>query len=201
MVVVRPARPEVAPALSITHAGRSRPGLTACSWMATRLARRGRTARRQCPHGQPVTRLGAVAVSARLPAGDSGANGSAVLGSLANDYYDVLGEADFVVKERMYFGWGADVDAHGKRLGFDQMSTKVRQDLDVKGEGDLLRYAAGNVYFGSKGYSPISVQTSLHFLSLIPMGLSTSTAATSYLNDWTMILRPWWRSPLKTRFT
>jgi len=36
--------------------------------------------------------------------------------------------------------------------------------LDVKVERDLLRYAAGNVVFGSKGYSPISVQTSLHFL-------------------------------------
>lgn len=92
------------------------------------------------------------------------ADPDAKLGVLGNQYYDSLGEADFIVKERMYFGW----DDFARQ--FDDRRTLVMQDFDVPFEEGQAPYAAKNVMYGVKGYSPISVQTCLHFLRR-PTGL------------------------------
>jgi len=92
------------------------------------------------------------------------ANPHARLGVLGNQYCDSLGEGDFIVKERMYFGW----DDFARQ--FDQRRTLVMRNLDVPFEEGQAPYAAKSIMYGVKGYSPISVQTCLHFLRR-PTGL------------------------------
>jgi hypothetical protein len=110
------------------------------------------------------------------------ANPSATLGALGNSYLDLLGEADYVAKERMYFDWDSTTAARE----FDQRGTRIRQDLDVAIEDQFQRYCSVNVLYGFKGISPISVQSSLHFLRR-PTGLyymDSSDFAVSRLDDW-----------------
>jgi hypothetical protein len=88
----------------------------------------------------------------------------AFLGVLGNHYYDSLGAADFVVKERMYFAW----DDFARE--FDQRRTSVGQEFDLAWEDGQAPYVLKNLAYGVKGYSPISVQSALHFIRR-PTGL------------------------------
>jgi len=108
------------------------------------------------------------------------ANPEAVLGVLANQYYDSLGEADFVLKERMYFAW----DEFARE--FDDRRTSVAQDLDLAWEQGEAPYVAGALAHGVKGYSPISVQSAVHFLRR-PTGLlylGTGDFTPARLDEW-----------------
>ena len=85
-------------------------------------------------------------------------NPDARLGVLGNHYYDALGAADFIMKERMYFGH----DHKGEHFMDDR--THVCQDLDVWVEEELAPYITTNVCYGAKGFSPIAVQSAAHFV-------------------------------------
>ncbi len=86
------------------------------------------------------------------------AHPDAVVGCLGNDYYDALGEADFVLKERMYFLW----DDFARQ--FTDRATKTRMTLDVGFEtGEAPLYGAPLVY-GVKGYSSIAVRSGMGFM-------------------------------------
>lgn len=81
------------------------------------------------------------------------ADPDAVVGCLGNDYYDALGEADFVLKERMYFAW----DDFARE--FVDRSTKVQATLDVAQEVGETPLVGTQLAYGVKGYSPIALRT------------------------------------------
>ncbi len=86
------------------------------------------------------------------------ADPEAIVGVLGNDYYDALGETDFVLKERMYFAW----DEFARE--FNDRRTKVQATLDVgfeTGEAPLVSTA---LVYGVKGFSSIAVQTAVQFV-------------------------------------
>ena len=104
----------------------------------------------------------------------------AVIGVLGNQYYDTQGEADCIAKERMYWSW-VKFARH-----FDMRETRIRQDLDVAFENGDAFYAAKNVAYGFKGYSPWSVQSARHFVRW-PTGLNyfgTGDFFPDRLADW-----------------
>ena len=112
-------------------------------------------------------------------------NPKAILGILGNQYYDTLGVADFVLKERMYFAW----DRFGRE--FEDRRTVVSEDMDVDYETGQAPYAAKNVVYGVKGYNPIAVQSSLHFIRR-PRGLfyfGVGDFLPDRLSAWASILR------------
>jgi len=108
------------------------------------------------------------------------ADPDAILGTLGNDPYDALGEADFVVKERMYFGWepfARDLPDRG---------TVVSMTYDTAFEAGEAPLMPTRIVYGVKGYSSISVQTALHFVRE-PTGawyLGTGDHTPDRLDEW-----------------
>ncbi|MGC9318578.1 MAG: hypothetical protein ACP5KN_11175 [Armatimonadota bacterium] len=104
----------------------------------------------------------------------------AVVGVLGNDYYDALGAADFVLKERMYFVW----DGFAREL--TGRSTRVRQDLDVAFERGEAPLVPTRLAYGVKGYSSIAVRTARRFVRE-PTGLwylGTGDHIPELLDEW-----------------
>ena len=87
------------------------------------------------------------------------ANPKAILGVSGNQYYDLLGEADFIVKERVYFNWA---DEFASQIA--QRTTYIGQDIDASFEMNDRAFVAHNVCYGAKGLSPISVRSARHFV-------------------------------------
>jgi len=109
----------------------------------------------------------------------------AVVGVLGNNYYDTQGEADFVLKERMYWCW-VKFDRQ-----FDRRETRVQMDLGVAFEQGEAPYAGRNVAYGFKGYSPLAVQSARHFVRR-PTGLDyfgTGDFFPQRLDEWLATLR------------
>ncbi|MBT4816195.1 MAG: hypothetical protein HN742_09545 [Lentisphaerae bacterium] len=92
-------------------------------------------------------------------------NPAARLGVLSNQYYDALGEAHFALKELMYGDWALFA------RDFSHRCTRINSERDMAFERDQAPFIPGVVAHGAKGYSPISVQSSLHFLRH-PTGLT-----------------------------
>lgn len=86
------------------------------------------------------------------------ANPDAIVGTLGNDPYDALGEADFALKERMYFGW----EPFAREL--PDRGTVVSMGYDTAFEAGEAPLMPTHLVYGVKGYSSISVQTALHFI-------------------------------------
>jgi hypothetical protein len=104
----------------------------------------------------------------------------ATLSCLGNDCYDALGQADFVLKERMYFAW----DEFARE--FNERETKMRANLDVSFEtGEAPLYGVPLAY-GVKGYSPIAVRSGISFLreptGLLYLGTGDHTPPT--VDEW-----------------
>ena len=89
-------------------------------------------------------------------------NPNALLGLLGNAYYDTLGVADFIMKERMYFAW------HTHGLLYSDRDTRINSACDREFELGLAPYVAKPLVYGSKGRSPIAVQSAASTLSTIP---------------------------------
>lgn len=94
-------------------------------------------------------------------------NPKATLGVLSNQYFDSLGEADWCVKERMYFQW----DTGNGRTG-----VKIQKIFDRAFEEDETPYSAGTMGYGAKGFDPIPVQSAIHFVEH-PTGLTHTDAS------------------------
>jgi len=108
------------------------------------------------------------------------ADPDAIVGCLGNDYYDALGEADFVLKERMYFAW----DKFARE--FVDRNTKVQAILDVAQETGETPLVGTRVAYGVKGYSPVSVRTARGFVRE-PTGLwylGTGDHSPELLGEW-----------------
>lgn len=104
----------------------------------------------------------------------------AILGCLGNDYYDALAQADFVLKERMYFAW----EKFARE--FTDRETKVRADLDARFEQGEAPLVATRLAYGVKGYSSIAVQTARHLVRN-PTGLwylGTGDHSPQLLEEW-----------------
>ncbi len=86
------------------------------------------------------------------------ADPEAIVGTLGNDYYDALAVADFVLKERMYFGW----ETLGREL--DRRGTTVNMLRDLAFETGEAPLVATQLVYGVKGFSSIAVQTARHFI-------------------------------------
>lgn len=91
---------------------------------------------------------------------------------LGSHYYDILGVADGVVKERMYWNWDEYTSDY-----FDRKTTVIQDHpVDVEAETLIQPFVAKNLCYGFKGYSPLSVQSAKSFaryltgLSWISMG-------------------------------
>lgn len=100
-------------------------------------------------------------------------NPKATLGLLTNHYFDSLGIADWMMKEFVYGAWYSVERASGNdAVGHYQPATgsRVRKDKDRDFEEQEAPYIAGPIAYGAKGFSPIAVQSSLHFI-LRPSGL------------------------------
>lgn len=83
------------------------------------------------------------------------ADPEAVVGCLGNDYYDALGETDFVLKERMYFAW----DEFARE--FPDRKTKLQAVQDVAHETGESPLVGTHLAYGVKGYSSIAVRTGM----------------------------------------
>ena len=94
-------------------------------------------------------------------------NPEARLGNLSNHYLDMRGEADFLIKERMYWGWdrSSERDFPEDKDALRGVRTFVGQDMDASWEeGEApFTHGAGTLGYGAKGYSPIAVQSAAHF--------------------------------------
>jgi hypothetical protein len=88
-------------------------------------------------------------------------NPNAKVGVLANTYYDTLGECDYVMREKMYMDWDRR-EGYGKYY-FDRR-TQLSQIRDLDYEFRETPYITKNIIYGSKGYSPVSVQSAVNFL-------------------------------------
>lgn len=86
------------------------------------------------------------------------ADPNAVVGCLGNDYYDALAEADFVLKERMYFAW----DEFAREF-FDR-KTKLTATQDLSFETGEAPLYGTQLAYGVKGYSSIAVRTGIGFI-------------------------------------
>ncbi len=86
------------------------------------------------------------------------ADPEAIVGTLGNDYYDALAAADFIVKERMYFGW----EPFGREL--TGRGTVVSAQYDTAFETGEAPLVATQLVYGVKGFSSIAVQTARHFI-------------------------------------
>ncbi|HWB83819.1 MAG TPA: hypothetical protein VG675_06745 [Bryobacteraceae bacterium] len=95
-------------------------------------------------------------------------NPKATLGVLANQYFDSLGEADWTMRERMYFSWAGDEE--------NRTGVKVRKDLDNSFEANEAPYSAGPLVYGAKGFDPMAVQSEIHFIQR-PTGLLYTDAS------------------------
>jgi hypothetical protein len=84
---------------------------------------------------------------------------------LGNNYWDSLGIADGIIKERMYWAWHVNPTLYYNR------QTKIRKDLDNAWETEQLPFAAKNIAYGFKGYNPIAVQSAKNFV-VNPTGLN-----------------------------
>ncbi len=114
-----------------------------------------------------------------------GANPDAVVGILGNNYYDTLGEADFALKERMYWSW-VKFDRR-----FERRVTRVRMGMDAAFEDGEAPFAAKALAYGFKGYSPMAVQSAAHFVRR-PTGLNYFGAGDFFreqLDDWLATIR------------
>ncbi len=108
------------------------------------------------------------------------ADPDAVVGCLGNDYYDALGEADFVLKERMYFAW----DEFARE--FTDRKTGVQALLDLPQESGETPLIGTQVAYGVKGYSSIAVCTARGFVRE-PTGLwylGTGDHSPELLGEW-----------------
>ncbi len=112
------------------------------------------------------------------------ADADAILGVLGNDPYDALGEADFVLKERMYFGW----EPFGPELA--GRNTRVSMEFDIGFETGEAPLTPKLLVYGVKGYSSIAVQTALHFVRN-PTGLwylGTGDHRPETLDEWIEVI-------------
>jgi len=108
------------------------------------------------------------------------AHPEAVVGTLGNDYYDALAAADFVLKERMYFGW----EPFGREL--HERGTVVGMEYDTAFESGEAPLVATQLVYGVKGLSSIAVQTARRFIRR-PTGaiyLGTGDHAPENLHLW-----------------
>lgn len=104
------------------------------------------------------------------------ANPDAKIGILANNYYDTLGEADYVIKECMYMYWIDYVSSYSNR------TTKVSPARDLDYEEWQAEYIPNNKIYGSKGISPVSVHSSKSFVC-DPVGMTYYDLGDFYTND------------------
>jgi hypothetical protein len=91
-------------------------------------------------------------------------NPDAKLLILGNQYYDTLGVADVCIKERMYWLW------HNFVSNYYDRETSINKDLDLAIETEQALFLAKNSAYGSKGLSPVAVQSALNFVRY-PSGL------------------------------
>jgi hypothetical protein len=110
-------------------------------------------------------------------------NPNATLGVLANQYFDSLGEADWAMRERMYFSWAGGEDGC--------TGVRIRKDLDRSFEANEAPYSAGPLVYGAKGFDPVAVQTEIHFIEH-PTGLIYTDASDfpeAKLDEWLSTVR------------
>jgi hypothetical protein len=110
-------------------------------------------------------------------------NPNATLGVLANQYFDSLGEADWTMRERMYFSWAGGEE--------NRTGVKVRKDLDRSFEANEAPYSAGPLVYGAKGFDPVAVQSEIHFIEH-PTGLIYTDAGDfpeARLDQWLSTVR------------
>jgi len=119
-------------------------------------------------------------------------NPKATLGILTNHYYDTLGVGDWGMKEFMYGSWYTVERASGNDLvGHYQPATGtvVRQGSGNGYEEEEAPYIPGPIAYGAKGFSPVAVQSSLHFirhptgLYYTDLGQFPAAALEKYLDD------------------
>jgi hypothetical protein len=105
-------------------------------------------------------------------------NPKATLGILANHYWDSLGIGDWLMKEFIYGGWySVERPSGNSRVGMYQPETGTRIFQRRDGYEDEAVYAPAPIAYGAKGFSPIAVQSSLHFIRH-PSGLFYVEAGT-----------------------
>ncbi|HWB84117.1 MAG TPA: hypothetical protein VG675_08260 [Bryobacteraceae bacterium] len=105
-------------------------------------------------------------------------NPKATLGILANRYWDSLGIGDWLMKEFIYGGWySVERTSGNSRVGTYQPETGTRIFQKRDGYEDEAAYSPAPIAFGAKGFSPIAVQSSIHFVRH-PSGLYYVEAGT-----------------------
>ncbi len=93
-------------------------------------------------------------------------NPKATLGILTNHYFDTLGVADWMMREFIYGAWySVEARSGNAQVGNYQPATgsRILQAEDPYEENEAP-FIAGPIAYGAKGFSPIAVQSSIHFI-------------------------------------